>query len=79
MSELQSANNAIRILLFRKAELIAQQLLRQLADTTSHLRKNEASAVIGALAGMESDIENLRTLMVLVRDSFQTKNSKEEL
>jgi hypothetical protein len=43
------------------------------------LSKNEARAVIGALAGMESDIENLRTLMVLVRDCFQTTNSKEEL
>jgi hypothetical protein len=65
--------------LFRKAELLTERLLTRLTDTASHLSKNEARAVIGALSGMESDIENLRTLMVLVRDCFQTTNSKEEL
>jgi hypothetical protein len=59
--------------------VLNHRLLGRLADTTSHLSKNEARAVIGALAGMEPDIENLRTLMVLVRDCFQTNNSKEEL
>jgi hypothetical protein len=43
------------------------------------LNNNEARAVIGALAGMESDVENLRTLMVLAYDCFQTKDCKEEL
>ncbi len=79
MSEPQSPAEAIRSLLFRKAKLVTERLLTRLTDTTSHLSKNEARAVIGALAGMESDIENLRTLMVLVRDCFQTTNSKEEL
>jgi hypothetical protein len=79
MSDLQSPTDAIRNLLFRKAEVLNHRLLERLADTTSHLSKNEARAVIGALAGMEPDIENLRTLMVLVRDCFQTNNSKEEL
>jgi hypothetical protein len=79
MSEPQSPTEAIRSTLFRKAELLTERLLTRLTDTTSHLSKNEARAVIGALAGMESDIENLRTLMVLVRDCFQTTDSKEEL
>ena len=79
MSDPQSPTEAIRSLLFRKAELLTERLLTRLTDTASHLSKNEARAVIGALSGMESDIENLRTLMVLVRDCFQTTNSKEEL
>lgn len=75
MSEPQSRTDAIRDLLFRKAETINERLLTRLRDSASHLSNNEARAVIGALAGMESDVESLRTLMVLVRDCFQTTNS----
>jgi len=28
---------------------------------------------------MEADVERMRTFMVLIRDHFQTENSKEEL
>ena len=64
--------------MFRKAETLNERLLTRLRDAASHLSRNEDRAVIGALAGMEADIESMRTLMVLVRDHFQTENSKEE-
>jgi hypothetical protein len=80
MSKPQSPNEAIRSLLFRKAELLAEQLIMRLTDAMSSLTKSEERAVIGALAGMEADVMDLRALMVLVRDYFQTtNNSKEEL
>ena len=79
MSKPQSPNEAIRSLLFRKAELLAEQLIMRLTDAMSSLTKSEERAVIGALSGMESDVLDLRALMVLVRDYFQTTDSKEEL
>ena len=51
MSDPQSPTEAIRDLLFRKAEALNQQLLTRLTDTTSHLSKNQDLAVIGALPG----------------------------
>ena len=79
MIDPQSPTNAIRSLLFRKAETINERLLTRLHDAASHLSRNENRAVIGALAGMEVDIESMRSFMVLIRDHFQTENSKEEL
>ncbi len=79
MDDPQSPTNAIRSLLFRKAETINERLLTRLHDAAIHLSRNEDRAVIGALAGMEADVESMRTFMVLVRDHFQTENSKEEL
>ena len=70
---------AIRSLLFRKAETINERLLTRLHDAADHLSRNENRAVIGALAGMEADVETMRTFMVLIRDHFQTENFKEEL
>jgi hypothetical protein len=66
-------------LLFRKAETINERLLTRLQDAAGHLSRNEDRAVIGALAGMEADVERMRAFMVLARDHFQTQNSKEEL
>ncbi len=79
MDDPQSPTKAIRSLLFRKAETINERLLTRLQDAAGHLSRNENRAVIGALAGMEADVERMRTFMVLIRDHFQTENSKEEL
>lgn len=79
MSEPQSPTETIRSLLFRKAETLNELMLTRLRDAATHLSKNQDRAVIGAIAGMEADIESMRTLMVLVRDHFQAENSKEEL
>ena len=75
----EAITRAIRSLLFRKAETINERLLTRLRDAAGHLSRNEDRAVIGALAGMEADVERMRTLMVLIRDHFQTENSKETL
>ena len=79
MDDPQSPTKAIRSLLFRKAKTINERLLMRFQDAAGHLSRNENCAVIGALAGMEADIESMRTFMVLMRDHFQTENSKEEL
>lgn len=79
MDDPQSPTKAIRNLLFRKAEEINERLLTRLQDAAAHLSRNENRAVIGALAGMEADVDRIRTFMVLIRDHFQTENSKEEL
>jgi hypothetical protein len=79
MIDPQSPTKAIRSLLFRKAETINERLLTRLRDAADHLSRNEDRAVIGALAGMEGDVERMRNFMVLVRDHFRTENSKEEL
>ena len=79
MDDHQSPTKAIRSLLFREAEAINERLLTRLRDVARHLSRNENRAVIGALAGMEADVERMRTFMVLIRDHFQTENSEEEL
>jgi hypothetical protein len=73
----ETPNQAMRTLLFRKAENLNQQLLKRLGDAQEHLSKHNELAAIGALAGMESDVSSIRKLMTLVRDCFQTKNGKE--
>jgi hypothetical protein len=78
MSNPQSPNEAIRSLLFRKAEVLNKTMLQRLTDAAGHLSSNEDRAVIGALAGMEVDIGSMRRLMTLVRDCFQTENLEEE-
>ena len=52
----QSPTEAIRSLLFRRAETLNEELLTRLRDVASHLSRNEDCAVIGAIAGMEADI-----------------------
>ena len=79
MDDPQSPTKGIRSLLFRKAEAINERLLTRLQDAAGHLSRNENRAVIGALAGLEAEVELMRTFMVLIRDHFQTENSKEEL
>jgi len=79
MIDPQSPTKAIRSLLFRKAKEINERLLTRLQDAAGHLSGNENRAVIGALAGMETEVERMRTFMVLIRDHFQTENSKETL
>lgn len=78
MSNPQSPNDAIRALLFRKAETLNQQLLKRLGDAAKHLSTSNELGAIGALAGMESDVASMRGLMVLVRDYFQTQPSEEK-
>lgn len=77
MNDPQAPTKAIRSLLFRKAEAINDRLLTRLHDAAIHLSRNEIRAVIGALAGMEADVETMRNFVVLVRDHFHTENSKE--
>ena len=79
MDDPPSPAKTVRSLLFRKAETINERLLTRLHDAAIHLSRNEDRAVIGALAGMEADIESMRSFMMLVRDHFQTENLKEEL
>jgi hypothetical protein len=51
-----------------------QRLLERLADVADHLSKRNHRAVIGALAGLEDHITNIRTYMVLV--SFEPDPSQ---
>jgi len=75
MSDLPTPTDAIRTTLFRKAETLNQRLLSRLADVANHLNKRDHRAVIGALAGLEDDITNIRTYMKLV--AFEFDASKE--
>jgi hypothetical protein len=77
MSNPQSPKQAIRALLFRNAETANQHMLKRLGDVARHLSKTNDRAVIGALDGMESEVERVRTMMVLARDHFPAENSKE--
>ena len=60
----------VRSLLFEKAESVNQQLLKRLSEASDHISKRETLAVIGAIEGLESDLETIRTLMRLMRDHF---------
>ena len=74
MSDPQSqTTEAIRTLLFRKADTVNKELHKRLWDTARHLSNNNELAVLGALAGMEAEVEALRTLMVLARDHFKSQ------
>ena len=75
MSDLPIPTDAIRSMLFRKAETLNRRLLERLADVADHLSKRNHLAVIGALAGLEDDITNIRTYMKLV--SFESDPPKE--
>jgi hypothetical protein len=72
MSDLPTPTDAIRTLLFRKAETLNQRLLERLADVANHISSHEHRAAIGALAGLEADIATVRTLMMLMRDYFES-------
>ena len=70
MDDLRTTTDAIRRLLFRRADLLTQHLLKRMADVASHIRSDDYRAVIGALDGLESDIQTIRTLMALMDDCF---------
>ena len=70
MNEPQTTTAAIRKELFRKAEVINQQLITRISDVIDHLSSQEDRAVIGALEGTEADIAKIRSLMLLLRDCF---------
>jgi hypothetical protein len=72
MSDLPTPTDAIRTLLFRKAESLNQRLLERLADVANHISSREHRAAIGGLAGLEADIATIRTLMMLMRDCFES-------
>ena len=76
MSNPQAPNEAIRDLMFRKAETLNQQLLKRLGDAARHLSKNNELGAIGALTGLESDVTSMRKLMALVRDHFQSRTPR---
>jgi hypothetical protein len=71
MSDIPTPTDAIRTLLFRKAETLNQRLLERLADVADHLSKRKHRAAIGALAGLEADIATICSFMVLVQDTFE--------
>ena len=60
----------IRSLLFEKAASLNQQLLKRLTDVSDHISRGENLGVIGALEGLDSNLESIRTLMRLMRDHF---------
>jgi len=76
MSDLPTPTDAIRTLLFRKAETLNQRLLERLANVRDHLSKRNHRAVIGALAGLEADLANVRAFMTLIRDYFESDDSQ---
>ena len=65
-----SPTEAIRALLFQRAQVLNDHLLRRLADAAGHINNKEHRAVIGALDGLEADIQTIRTLMVLMEECF---------
>lgn len=70
MNHPSDQTEAIRSLLFQKAETVNQQLLKRLSEASDHISRRETLGVIGAIEGMEFDLESLRTFMRLVRDHF---------
>ncbi len=76
MSDLPAPTDAIRTLLFRKAETLNQRLLERLADVRDHLSKHNHRAAIGALAGLETDIATICTLLLLIRDHLESDASQ---
>jgi hypothetical protein len=61
-----SPTEAIRALLFQRAQILTDHLLRRLADVASHVNSKNHRAVIGALDGLEAEVQTIRTLMVLM-------------
>jgi len=57
---------------FAKAKLSHERLTRQLADVGESLGKGEHLAAIGALEGLEADVNRIRGLMLLLRDCFES-------
>jgi hypothetical protein len=60
----------IRSLLFEKAASLNQQLLKRTTDVSDHISRGETLGVIGALEGMDYEVETIRTLMRLMHDHF---------
>lgn len=50
--------------------MLNQQLLKRLTDVSDHISRKETLGAIGALEGMDYEVETIRTLMRLVRDHF---------
>jgi hypothetical protein len=74
----EPTTQAIRALLFQKAEARNEQVLKCLTDIAGHLRANHELAVICALTGIEGDVAHIRTLMVLCRDFFRRTEKAEK-
>ena len=51
-------------------------MLKRLGETARHLSENRELAVIGALSGMEVEVESIRTMMVLMRDNFPAEDER---
>ena len=77
MNDLPTNTEAIRSVLFRKAETLNQRLLERSTQIADHLGNRDDRAVLGALDGMEATVASIRTLMSLARDCFPPANSKE--
>ncbi len=70
MSELPIPILAVRTVLFRKAEIIHCHLLAQLMDVGTSISRGSECAVLGALEGMEDEVDRMRQLMFVLLDCF---------
>jgi len=55
-------------LLFERCITAIKQILESLSDALAHLKRRDAQGVLGAIAGLELKITNIRTLMSLAQD-----------
>jgi hypothetical protein len=72
MNPKKTTTEEIRTVVFAKAKLSHERLTRQLADVGESLGKGEHLAAIGALEGLEVDVNRIRELMLLLRDCFES-------
>jgi hypothetical protein len=61
------------------ADTLNQRLLNRLADVAGHLSRRERRGVLGALDGIETEIQEMRTLMRILPDGFNSQVPKGEL
>jgi hypothetical protein len=69
-NELPATTEAIRNIVLRRATTINQRLLERFTEIEDHLGSGSHLAVLGALNGAETAIENMRNLMFLLGDCF---------
>jgi hypothetical protein len=79
MTDLPPATEAVRHELFRMADTLNQRLLNRLADVAGQLSRRERRGVVGALDGIEAEIQELHLLMRLLDDSFNSQAQKGDM
>jgi hypothetical protein len=61
------ANDALKGLILRRAREINGKILTSLAIVSDELDDNNYRAAIGGLDGLESEIQSMRSLLLLLR------------